>query len=171
MSDPALPATATTLNSGYPGRRDPQLLLETDEAQPTAPTSNPGDRWWVMVHVDGQKRPDNQDDPPDSYYKGLSWQPPLGREFDLNNWDDWVISGSRLMKVIAEPGTSVIFRHEVWDHNADAPGTYTLAHERRSGWVKVNIIAKDGNPPPVDPVDPVDTAMSITHGDDGERWQ
>ena len=52
----------------------------------------------------------------------------------------------------AKAGTSVLFKHEVWDHDAECPVHTIDAHQLRSGWVRVNILAKDGTiTPPVDP--------------------
>ena len=75
MSDPALPTTETTLNLDIRVGETKSYYLRLT-AQPTAPTSNLGDRWWVMVHVDGETRIDNQN----NHHEGLSWMPPLGRE-------------------------------------------------------------------------------------------
>ena len=141
----ALPTTATILNLDIRVGESETYYLRLTE-QPTAPSSDLKDRWWVMVHVDGQKYPDNQDSTNrDQYHPyGLSWMPPLGREFDLNNWDKWVGIRITAHKGEAKAGTSVLFKHEVWDHDADCPVHTIDAHQRRSGWVRVNIIAKDG---------------------------
>ena len=153
MSVPALPTPATTLNLDIRVGETKSYYLRLTEA-PNAPSNAPGDRWWVMVNVDGQKRQDNHDE----HYMGLSWMPPLGREFHGNNWDDWVdiriTAHERDDEYGAKPGTSVLFKHEVWDHDAECPVHTKDAHWRRSGWVRVNILAKDatpGNPNPVDP--------------------
>ena len=119
-------------------------------------TDNPpipaNDPWWVMVHVDGQTRIDNHDE----HYKGLSWTPSLGREFKNNNWGNWV--GIRITahetdddhetddEYGAKAGTSVLFKHEVWDHDAECPVHTKKEHKLRSGWVRVNIIAKAVTP-------------------------
>ena len=147
----ALPTTATILNLDIRVGESETYYLRLTE-QPTAPSSDLKDRWWVMVHVDGQKYLDNQDSTNRPY--GLSWMPPLGREFDLNNWDKWVGIRIAAHEGEAKAGTSVLFKHEVWDHDAECP-VHTIDTEeqkRRSGWVRVNILAKDGTiTPPVDP--------------------
>ena len=104
-------------------------------------TASPGvdltndDKWWVMIWVDGQKRPDVHEE---GGYKGLTWTPSLGWEFDKNNWDRW-----RTVQITAsedaEPGASIKFNHEVWDHNSNCP-----VHE--VGDVGVTVVAV--SPPP-----------------------
>ena len=137
-SAPALPTTATTLDIRV-GESETYYLRLTDN--PPIPANDP---WWVMVHVDGQTRIDNHDE----HYKGLSWTPSLGREFKNNNWGNWV--GIRITahetddEYGAKAGTSVLFKHEVWDHDAECPVHTKKEHKLRSGWVRVNIIAKAG---------------------------
>ena len=150
LSAPALPTTATTLNLDIRVGETRSYYLRLT-APPTAGADN---NWWVMVNVDGQRRMDNHDE----HYKGLSWMPPLGREFnpdERNNhrdWDQWQDIRITAHEGEARPGTVVMFRHEIWDHNADCPVHAIDAHQRKSGWVRVTIAAKDGTiTPPVDP--------------------
>ena len=74
--------------------------------QPTA------DGWWVRVHVDGAVRADGK-------YKGLSWVPSVGWEFDQDDWDVW--RGITIRNENAALSTQVTFTHEVWDHTTECP--------------------------------------------------
>ena len=71
------------------------------------------DGWWVRVHVDGAVRIDGE-------YKGLSWVPSVGWEFDQDDWDVW-----RGITIRADEdanlSTQVTFTHEVWDHTTECP--------------------------------------------------
>ena len=51
-------------------------------AEPTSPTDEPGDRWWVMPHINGARRPDGE-------YMGLRLTPSIGREFNKQDWNQW----------------------------------------------------------------------------------
>ena len=94
-----------------------------------------GDNWWVMIWVNGQKRPDVHED---GGYEGLIWTPSLGWEVDQDNWTQW-----RSVWITAaqdaDVGASVIFTHEVWDHNANCP-----VHNAAEVSVKV----VEASPPP-----------------------
>ena len=72
-----------------------------------------GDGWWVRIFADGEVRAGGE-------YKGLSWVPSVGWEFDRNNWDRW-----RKVSVYgeddAELNTQVTLTHELWDHNSECP--------------------------------------------------
>ena len=97
------------------------------------PDKQPSDqKWWVRIHVDGGVRAEGN-------YKGFSWVPSVGREFDRNSVNDdnptpWrgVVIRKRENIDIDGDGdvdadderarpTSLTFSHEVWDHNADCP--------------------------------------------------
>ena len=72
------------------------------------------DGWWVVLRVNGSIRYDG-------HYRGISWVPSVGWEFNRDNWDTW-----REVRVTAlqdEDGLdgSVTFTHDVWDENADCP--------------------------------------------------
>ena len=92
-------------------------LLEIEKGKSTsyslrltqAPTA---DGWWVRVHVDGAVRLDGE-------YKGLSWSPSVGWEFDEGE-NPWRTINIRV-DADAVVGTAVTFKHEVWDHDANCP--------------------------------------------------
>ena len=71
------------------------------------------DGWWVRVHVDGVVWGDVG-------YKGLSWIPSVGWEFDKGDWDVWRGITIRAADD-AKLNTQVTFTHEVWDHTAECP--------------------------------------------------
>ena len=92
-------------------------LLEIEKGKSTsyslrlsqAPTA---DGWFVRVHVDGAVRTDG-------VYKGLSWAPSVGWDFDKgeNPWRTINIS----VADDAVVGTEVTFTHDVWDHTTNCP--------------------------------------------------
>ena len=103
------------------------LWRGTVEVSPTTLTLRPGqslsyrlrltepptaDGWWVMVHVDGVVHVDGR-------YKGITWVPSVGWDFNQDNWDQWRGIVIRTDDD-AELGT-VTFTHEVWDHTAECP--------------------------------------------------
>ena len=103
------------------------LWRGTVEVSPTTLTLRPGqslsyrlrltepptaDGWWVMVHVDGVVHFDGR-------YKGITWVPSVGWDFNQDNWDQWRGIVIRTDDD-AELGT-VTFTHEVWDHTAECP--------------------------------------------------
>ena len=103
------------------------LWRGTVEVSPTTLTLRPGqslsyrlrltepptaDGWWVMVHVDGVVYFDGR-------YKGITWVPSVGWDFNQDNWDQWRGIVIRTDDD-AELGT-VTFTHEVWDHTAECP--------------------------------------------------
>ena len=53
-------------------------------------------------------------------YKGLSWIPSVGWEFDKGDWDVWRGITIRAADD-AKLNTQVTFTHEVWDHTAECP--------------------------------------------------
>ncbi len=112
-------------------------------SDPNDPDYN--DKWWVMIWVDGQKRPDVHQD---GGYNGLIWTPSLGWEFGRNNWGEWrkvtinVKEGARALGA-----SGVVFRHEVWDHNSNCP-------VHNASPVTVNLIGDEVAPPPPPPPSP-----------------
>ena len=89
-----------------------------------------GDGWWIRLHVDGEVRSDGD-------YKGITWVPSVGWEFDRTDWDQW-----RTITVYAKDGAEVDtqyrFTHEVWDHNTDCP-------VHGAGPFQVAVIEDNGN--------------------------
>ena len=95
------------------------------------PTEDADKKWWVMMHVDGERRADGQ-------YKSIRWVPSIGREFDRNNYNQW-----QDVRIYANQDDDaedlfVTFTHEVWDHNADCP-------VHGVGEVTVHVIDDDGD--------------------------
>ena len=67
--------------------------------------------WWVRIRVDGLTRDWGE-------YKGYSWIPSLGWEFDETNWDRW-----RSVDITAADDVEgpVTFSHEVWANSTFCP--------------------------------------------------
>ena len=127
-----LVAFAVTLSALLSGIAAPRVHAQTTwgvEVSPTTLTIDEGesltyrlrlteppraDGWWVVLRVNGSMRADG-------HYRGISWVPSVGWEFNRDNWDTW-----REVRVTAlqdEDGLdgSVTFTHDVWDENADCP--------------------------------------------------
>ena len=127
-----LVAFAVTLSALLSGIAAPRVHAQTTwgvEVSPTTLTIDEGesltyrlrlteppraDGWWVMLRVNGSVRADG-------HYRGISWVPSVGWEFNRDNWDTW-----REVRVTAlqdEDGLdgSVTFTHDVWDENTDCP--------------------------------------------------
>ena len=84
-----------------------------------------GDGWWVRVFVDGAVRVDGD-------YEGYQWVPSVGRKVDQDNWDQWRTVSIKVDDD-AQFGSSVVFYHDVWDHETNCP-----VHE--VGNVTVNVV-------------------------------
>ena len=127
-----LVAFAVTLSALLSGIAAPRVHAQTTwgvEVSPTTLSIDEGesltyrlrltepplaDGWWVVLRVNGSIRYDG-------HYRGISWVPSVGWEFNRDNWDTW-----REVRVTAlqdEDGLdgSVTFTHDVWDENADCP--------------------------------------------------
>ena len=127
-----LVAFAVTLSALLSGIAAPRVHAQTTwgvEVSPTTLSIDEGesltyrlrltepplaDGWWVVLRVNGSMRADG-------HYRGISWVPSVGWEFNRDNWDTW-----REVRVTAlqdEDGLdgSVTFTHDVWDENADCP--------------------------------------------------
>ena len=127
-----LVAFAVTLSALLSGIAAPRVHAQTTwgvEVSPTTLSIDEGDSltyrlrlteppladgWWVVLRVNGSIRYDG-------HYRGISWVPSVGWEFNRDNWDTW-----REVRVTAlqdEDGLdgSVTFTHDVWDENADCP--------------------------------------------------
>ena len=106
-----------------------------------------GDGWWIRVFADGAVRSDGN-------YKGLSWSPSVGWEFDEgeNPWRTINIS----VDEDAVAGTEVTFEHEVWDHDSNCP-------VHNVGRVTVRIVEE--RPPEPLPELSVRDASRVTEGD------
>ena len=127
-----LVAFAVTLSALLSGIAAPRIHAQTTwgvEVSPSTLTIDEGesltyrlrltepplaDGWWVVLRVNGSIRDAG-------HYRGISWVPSAGWEFNRDNWDTW-----REVRVTAlqdEDGLdgSVTFTHDVWDENADCP--------------------------------------------------
>ncbi len=127
-----LVAFAVTLSALLSGIAAPRVHAQTTwgvEVSPTTLSIDEGesltyrlrltepplaDGWWVVLRVNGSIRDAG-------HYRGISWVPSVGWEFNRDNWDTW-----REVRVTAlqdEDGLdgSVTFTHDVWDENADCP--------------------------------------------------
>ena len=53
----------------------------------------------------------------DGSYKGISWVPSVGWEFNQDNWNEW-----REIRIYRDSDEGeVTFEHEVWDHDSNCP--------------------------------------------------
>ena len=82
------------------------------------------DGWWVRIHVDGLVRYDAHDQ--SEGYKGITWTPSVGWEFDQDNSTLAVATQPRGVSIHAvqdaDTDDEVIeFTHEVWDENSECP--------------------------------------------------
>ena len=66
--------------------------------------------WWVRIRVDGVVRYDGE-------YKGFSWVPSVGWEFNQDNRNVW----REVSITTPDDGESVTFSHEVWSNDTYCP--------------------------------------------------
>ena len=77
------------------------------------------DGWWIILRVDGGMRADGD-------YRGITWVPSVGWEFDQDNWDKWRGITIRWNEDYDEDKfgprlQQITFEHEVWDHDTNCP--------------------------------------------------
>ncbi len=100
--------------------------------------------WWVMIVVDGHRRPASHY--PDEKNPIVSWSPSIGRTFDKGDWDRWKDISITAHQDDDDDDHTIIFSSELWDHDAYCPpdlhgGGTPLA------MVTVHIIDDDGDLP------------------------
>ena len=108
--------------------------------------------WWAMLHVDGVKRYDGEYDADGDEENDIQWSPSVGWEFDPSDWpaegmdDEDRDSRWRNVSITAledddEEDATIVFGHEVWDHDAYCPDAL---HPDNLPRVTVRVIDDDG---------------------------
>ena len=100
-------------------------------------------KWWVRIFVDGAVRMDHP-------YKGISWTPSVGWEFNLDNWNQWRSVSIEADNTV-EKNTVITFTHEVW-----ATSDWCPTHNVGKVTVKVNWDEGDVGGGTTDPIDTTD---------------
>ena len=120
--------------------------------------------WWVMIVVDGHRRPASYY--PDEKNPIVSWSPSIGRTFDRGNWyieKDITITAHQDDD---EDDHTIIFSSELWDHDAYCPPGLHVDEDGNSiilAPVTVRIIDDDGDLPSLSIED-----TTVDEGDEAE---
>ena len=108
--------------------------------QPTA------DGWWVRVYVNGEVRTGGEYDADSDGDIDIIWTPSVGRQFDQDNWDQWV--DISITATEDYDGPTIIFDHEVVDHTGNCPvhtvGKVTVSPSGSTGADLPDISIADG---------------------------
>ncbi|MCY4407953.1 MAG: hypothetical protein OXC15_16420, partial [Rhodospirillaceae bacterium] len=83
------------------------------------PHSEADQDWWVMIVVDGHRRPASYY--PDEENPIVSWSPSIGRTFDRGNWNRWKDITITAHQDDDDDDHTIIFSSELWDHDAYCP--------------------------------------------------
>ena len=83
------------------------------------PHSEADQEWWVMIVVDGHRRPDGHY--PNEENPIVSWSPSIGRTFDRGNWNRWKDISITAHQDDDDDDHTIIFSSELWDHDAYCP--------------------------------------------------
>ena len=122
---------------------------------PRRPPPNDDQReegWWVRLFVDGANRSDGFYDADGDGQNDIGWAPGAGWDFDPSDWpadgmDDedtdsyWRDVTIRALEDDDEEDATIVFRHELWDHDAYCPDAM---HPDRLPSVTVRVIDDDG---------------------------
>ncbi len=111
-----------------------------------------GDSWWVMLHVDGQRRSEGEYDSNGDGDAEISWTPSVGREFEPSDWPTedppqeetdsyWRDFRFHALEDDDEQDSTIVLSHEVWDHDAYCPDAL---HPDNLPRVTLHIIDDDG---------------------------